>query len=104
MSRLRAALSTSPIDRQILQCLQGAQRQVLEALSLCDQATRDRTDPQWSKARRVRRDLMAVLAAMEGVRRVGARSSEDVDEAVAAPTNVPEEKPGTPTVSWDEVG
>lgn len=102
MSRLRAALSTSPLDQQILRCLQGAQRQVLEALSACDLATRDRTNPQWSKARRVRRDLMAVLAAMEGVRRVGVREEEE--ETEVAPPKVPEVKPGAPTVTWDEVG
>lgn len=103
MSRLRAALSTSPIDQQILKCLQGAQRQVQEALALCDQATRDRTSSQWSKARRVRRDLLAVLAALEGVRRVGSRTDEE--EEVEKPTpKVPEVKPGDPKVTWDEVG
>lgn len=71
MSRLRASLSTSAIDREIFSRVDSAKRDIFAALRLCD--VRHEENP--ITRRRVmatRRDLEKIIGAMESVRRVRA--------------------------------
>ena len=70
MSRLRATLSTSAIDQEVFSRVDGAKREILAALRLCD----PRHEENPITRRRVmatRRDLEKIIGAMESVRRVG---------------------------------
>ena len=69
MSRLRASLAQSDLDREVQSRLARAAREVRQALALCDKAKREGTRQEAYRARRVRRDLMNVLGSMESVRR-----------------------------------
>ncbi|MDB4278162.1 hypothetical protein N9917_01030 [Deltaproteobacteria bacterium] len=69
MSRLRASLAQSDFDREVQSRLARAAKEVRQALALCDKAKKDKGQNA-SRARRVRRDLLSVLGAMEGVRRL----------------------------------
>ena len=71
MSRLRVTLSTSPIDREIAQRVESAQRVILEALRMCVD-NRDENPVVRRRVLAARRDLERVLGALGSVRRVSA--------------------------------
>lgn len=70
MSRLRATLSTLPLDREIASHVDTAQRSIREALRACE--TKEENPVQRRRVMAVRRDLEKILGAMTAVRRVGA--------------------------------
>lgn len=84
MSRLRATLSTSPLDREIAQRVEKARREIINAMDLCNA----RNESNLVTRRRVaaaRRDLSRILGAMDSVRRVGAPfdlEDQDLNETV----------------------
>lgn len=69
MSRLRATLSSAPIDRVVQAHVATAQKALRQALLVC---LRQGKEGGYAPAHvaRVRRDLMAALGAVESVRRV----------------------------------
>lgn len=70
MSRLRATLSTLPIDREVAGHVDAAQRSIRAALRACDGS--ESNPVQRRRVMAVRRDLEKILGAMTTVRRVGA--------------------------------
>lgn len=97
MSRIRATLSASPIDREIQGQIAVAERAIEIALRACQRA---RKDDQYGHAHvaRVRRDLERALGALRGVRRVV--PSYDRFDPDLQPT-APYEPPG-PMVTAEE--
>lgn len=69
MSRLRASLSNSPLDREIQSHVAKAERALMQALLACQTA---RKNDQYGQAyvARVRRDLERALGATQSIRRV----------------------------------
>lgn len=77
MSRLRATLSTNPLDQEIAQRVTRAEQEIQGALRACS-ARQDGLLAQ-RRARAVRRDLERVLGALGSVRRVAAPYDLDPD-------------------------
>lgn len=69
MSRLRATLSSLPIDREIAGHVDVAQRAIRAALRACDM--KEGNPVQRRRVLAVRRNLEQILGAMASVRRVG---------------------------------
>lgn len=69
MSRLRATLSSLPIDREIAGHVDAAQRAIRAALRACE--AKEENPVQRRRVMAVRRDLEKILGAMTSVRRVG---------------------------------
>lgn len=93
MSRLRATLSESPVDKAIAAKVAEAQRTLQGALQLFDY----RTEPHPGKRRRmlgVRRDLEQALGALSSVRRIG--SLYDMDDPDLNPASPPRQAPPKP--------
>ena len=98
MSRLRATLSSSPLDREIAQLVDQAQRSIQAALRRCESATG--TTPE---ARRrgalTRRDLLKALGALGSVRRTQPNYDTDDPDLIEVPKPPRESRP----VSVDEM-
>lgn len=69
MSRFRANLSSSPLDREIQSQVAVAERALERALGACRSA-RKSDEYQSGYVARVRRDLERALGSLQGVRRV----------------------------------
>ncbi len=98
MSRLRATLSASPIDREIQSHVAVAERSLDRAISACRNAQRGDLY-RGARVARVRRDLEKALGALQGVHRVVA--GYDMDDPDLQPTS-PYERP-TPVVAAEPV-
>jgi len=99
MSRLRASLSTSPLDREIQAHVAKAELALKQALALC---LNTRKSDQYGAAylARVRRDLERALGATQSVRRVSpGYDVADPDLQPTAPYQSPTEP--IPPVSTD---
>lgn len=69
MSRLRATLSTDPLDKAVSTKMGEAQRSLVAALRLCDEAERKDAMIRRRLAN-TRRDLLRALDALTAIRRV----------------------------------
>lgn len=103
MSRLRATLSTDPLDKALATKMDEAQRVLVSALRLCDDSPR--TD--MAGRRRVahtRRDILRALGAVTGIRRVA--SSYNAEDPDLSNATVPrrEREPAPTTVVTVEQG
>jgi hypothetical protein len=97
MSRLRAQLSRSEIDRKVATALSGVERTVLSTLQECHQYARSVGNPlEAARTKRVVRDLEKVLGALSGVRRVSpVYDADDKDLQSSEPTPKPK-RPAPP--------
>lgn len=97
MSRLRATLSTNPIDQEVARHVDEAQRAIRMALRKCEARTDNPVLRRRTMA--VRRDLERVLDVMSGVRRVASPYDMDPDLTGEPPPPRPkrtEQKPAAP--------
>jgi len=98
LSRLRATLSTNPLDRDIAQRVEKARREIINALDLCNA----RNESNLVTRRRVaaaRRDLGRILGAMDSVRRVRAlfdMEDQDLNDVALPRPKPPKPAPETP--------
>jgi hypothetical protein len=92
LSRLRATLSTAPIDQAIQSHVAVADRAIRKALDVCN-ALGKSGDYAPAYVSRVRRDLQNALGAVEHVRRVSPRF--DLSDPDFQPTS-PYERPLAP--------
>lgn len=69
MSRLRATLSSDPLDKALAAKMDEAQRVLLAALRLCDESQRTDTVAR-RRVAHTRRDIQRALGALTAVRRV----------------------------------
>ena len=89
MSRLRATLSTAPIDQAIQSHVAVAERAIRQALDVCLSQGKSK-DYAPAHVSRVRRDLLNALGAVERVRRVSPRFDlSDPDFQPTAPYEPP---------------
>lgn len=109
MSRLRASLASTPLDREVSSSLETARRSVLAALRSCEIQAKDRTSPQYRRVVAVKRDLLRVLGAMADVRRVSnGYAVEEIPSAVkkskeeTLPVPLPEVPPDVEDEESDE--
>jgi len=84
MGRLRARLAKSEIDQEVQGHLAAAQRQVRTALELCRRAKKA-GGIEAHRSRRIKRDLLRALGALESVGRL-TPIREEMDEV--PPTKV----------------
>jgi len=98
MSRLRATLSNSPLDRSIQTQVAAAERALRSALQACMNVRNDDTYGRANVAR-VRRDLQRALGATQSVRR--ASPSFDMGDKDLHPTE-PYERPEEVVVEPEE--
>jgi len=105
MGRLKAQLAKSDIDRDVQTHVASAERQIRQALALCARGHRVGGIEAY-RARRVRRDLLRVLGAMEAVRRLTPLRDEMAEieppEKLERPPK-PEPPPKLPTMSAADV-
>lgn len=97
MSRLRATLSTSPLDREVQGQIAVAERALVRALQACRAAATPRKGAAVvppAHLARVRRDVEKALGAVMSVRRaVPNYDADDVDLQPTAPYMRPGEAP-----------
>jgi hypothetical protein len=102
LSRLRASLSSDPLDREIQSLVADAERKILLALQRC--VASSRKPDATRNATRTRRDLERCLGALRSVRR--SRPSYDMSdpdlqpEPVAVPVS---QLQVADTSTWDDV-
>jgi hypothetical protein len=106
MSRLRASLSNSPLDREIQSHVAKAERALMQALLSCQIARKSDLYGQAYVAR-VRRDLEKALGATQSIRRVTPLyDSSDPDLLPTAPyeppVTTPPEAPPEPVALEEE--
>jgi len=95
VSRLRATLSSSPLDREIAQRVDQAQRAIQGALKLCDGAPAATPEGR-RRVGATRRDLLQALGALASVRRTQPSydtSDPDLTEAPPKPRDGPKLTP-----------
>lgn len=97
MTRLRATLALNPLDREIANHVDTAQRSILAAIRLCDVKAKDRDvkdegggEVSRTRIHRVREDLKRVMGAMGGVRRVA--SPYSIEDQAPVPKPIRESK------------
>jgi len=98
MTRLRATLSTSPVDKAIADKVSDAQRSLQAALRLCD--SRRETDPLVRRRMAAtRRDIEQALGAMSSVRRVTPLFDQTDPDLTDVPSPPPRRKPEPPATA-----
>lgn len=102
MSRLRATLSSLPIDREIAGHVDTARWSIRAALRVCE--AKEENPVQRRRVMAVRRDLEKILGAMTSVRRVGALydlSDPDLADTPVPPRPKREAPPAPPVVDGE---
>lgn len=105
MGRLKAQLAKSDIDRAVQTHVASAEQQIRRALALCARGQK-LGEIEAYRARRVRRDLLRVLGAMEAVGRLTPVRDEMAEvaplEKLERPPK-PELPPRLPTMSAADI-
>ena len=99
MSRLRATLSSNPLDREVATRVDAAQREIVAALKACERA--EGSPLAKRRAMAVRRDLTKILGVMSTVRRVSSlydATDPDLNDS-PAPPRPKREAPTAPVAS-----
>ena len=98
MSRLRAQLSKSDIDRKVATSMSEVERKVLSALQECGKHMRSTKNPvEATRTRGLIRDLNRVLGAVSGVRRVSPIYDTGDRDLQPSPEPTPKAKRPAPT-------